>query len=209
MATFPSGLSSIEFNPFFVRDRARDDGGNVWETEDADPYWLGTGTTGQLDPDKLQDWEGFVHEAVRLRSSIEFLDPVYWIPAAYRFSGLPGGFSGTGALVNMTDAAAPKVSGFPIGLVLKRGDRVQIKNTGNGKSTYHMVSANTTVASTSNQSLPLVPATLPNVLVAGGADVIVLNPVAMLNIVPNTWRAARRARQNPTGSFQVEEASVT
>ena len=126
MTSFPAGLSTLELEIRFVRDTARDDAGASWETEDADPYWIGRLSTSKLSDDRLQDWEGFIADAVARRQEISFVDPIYRIPAAYRTSGLPDGFDGTATIVNVTDPAAPIFSGLPLGLVLKRGDRLNL-----------------------------------------------------------------------------------
>lgn len=203
--SFPSGLSSIEFAPFFPVEAARDDAGNVWETRDADPYWQGRASTGKLDFAKLQDWDGFMLEAMLNRTVIEFVDPVFYIPAAYRGGALPGGFSGTGSIVNLTDPLNPVVAGLPVGLVLRRGDRVGFADTNN--KTCHVISANITVSSNTMQALKVVPPVLPNVFGASD-DVVLLNPVLRLNVEPNSWSVPRRARQDAIGTFSVIEAGI-
>lgn len=204
--TFPSGLNTIEFTPFFPVSEARDDAGNVWETREADPYWKGRGTTGKLNHDRLQAWEAFMLDAMLSRRTIEFVDPIYRIPAAYRSIGvLPFGFSGTGSLVDLEDPAAPIVANLPIGLVLRRGDRIGFADADN--KTCHLVNADLTVDSISTQAIAVVPPVLPNVFEAG-ADVVLLNPVLRLNIEPNSWSVPRRARVDAIGTFAVIEAGI-
>lgn len=202
---FPGNLSLIELDPNWVKDEARDQGGNVWETEDADPFWTGRLSTTKLNHDRLQDWVGFVHTAVRDRLAIEFVDPVFYIPAAYRGVGLPGGWDGLGTLFDISNGLQPVFSGLPVGLQLRRGDRLSIFDTDNCR--YHMVESNLVVASATEQMVPITPAGLPNVFEAGDS-VSFLNPRVLLNIVPNSWRVTRTPRQEPVGTFQVEEASV-
>lgn len=203
--SFPSGLSSIEFAPFFPVEEARDDAGNVWETRDADAYWQGRGTTGKLNFDRLQDWDGFMLEAMLNRTVIEFIDPIYHIPAHYRGAVLPGGFSGIGQVVNLTDPLNPVVQGLPVGMILKRGDRVGFADSNN--KTCHVLSAAVTVSSNTAQALPVVPPVLANVF-GPGDDVVLLNPVLRLNIEPNSWSVPRRARQDAIGTFSVIEAGI-
>lgn len=203
--SFPSGLSSIEFAPFFPVEEARDDAGNVWETRDADPYWQGRGTTGKLNFDRLQDWEGFMLEAMLNRTVIEFIDPIFRTPAHYRGGVLPGGFSGVGQVVNLTDPLNPVVQGLPVGMILKRGDRVGFADSSN--KTCHVMSAPLVVSSNTAQALPLVPPVLPNVF-GPGDDVVLLDPVLRLNIEPNSWSVPRRARVDAIGTFSVIEAGI-
>ena len=204
--SFPTGLNTIEFAPFLPVEEARDDAGNIWETRDADPYWRGRGTTGRLNHDRLQDWDGFMLDATMNRRVIEFVDPVYRIPAAYRVSGvLPGGFSGTGSVADLDDPNLPVFANLPVGLVLRRGDRIGFANGTN--KTLHMVLANLTVTSFTEQAVAIVPPVLPNVFDVGD-DVVLLNPVLRLNIEPNSWNVPRRARQDSVGTFSVIEAGI-
>lgn len=203
---FPGGLSLIaDLSPNWVREQARDQGGNSWETEEADPYWAGRLTTSKLSHDRLQDWEGFINLVVRDRLAISFVDPIYYIPAAYRGIGLPGGWGGSGTIVELSDGTMPVLAGLPVGLQLKRGDRLNLFNDDNRR--YHMLAADLLVSSATEQAVPITPAALPNVF-APGDNFTVSNPSLMLNVVANSWRVTRVPRQLPTGSFQVEEAGL-
>ena len=201
---FPSGLSAIEFAPFLPTEQARDDGGNIWQTFDADPYWQGRATTGKLNADRLQAWDVFMLEAMLNRTTIEFVDPQFRIPSAYR-NGLPGGFDGTGIIMNLDDPLNPVIAGLPVGLVLRRGDRLGVFDAQN--KTCHMITSNFTVASNSAQVVPVLPAILDNVFTEAD-EVTLLDPVIRLNIEPNSWSVPRRARQDAIGTFSVIEASV-
>jgi len=203
---FPSGLASIEFTPFIPTDQARDEAGNVWQTHDADPYWQGKGRTGKLNFDRWQDWDGFMLDAMVNRRAIEFVDPVYRLPGAYRSTGvLPFGFSGTGSLVNLDDPLAPVVAGLPVGLVLRRGDRIGFANADN--KTLHVITAGITVSSNTAQAIEVLPPVLPNVFDTGD-DVVLKDAVLRLNIEPNSWSAPRIARQDSVGTFSVTEAGI-
>lgn len=203
--SFPGGLLSIDFAPFFPVEEARDDAGNVWETRDADPYWQGRGTTGKLNFDKLQNWDGFMLDAMLNRRVIEFVDPIYRVPAHYRKSPLPGGFSGTGQVANLLDPLNPAVQGLPVGMVLKRGDRIGFADSNN--KTCHVITADLVVSSNVAQPIPVVPPVLPNVF-GPGDDVVLVDPVLRLNIEPNSWSAPRRALQDTVGTFSVIEAGI-
>lgn len=203
--SFPSGLLSIDFAPFFPVEEARDDAGNVWETRDADPYWQGRGTTGKLNFDRLQDWDGFMLDAILNRRVFEFIDPIYRFPSHYRGGVLPGGFSGTGQVASLLDPLVPLVQGLPVGLVLKRGDRIGFADIHN--KTCHVITSSLTVTSNTVQPIPVVPPVLPNVF-APGDDVVLVDPVLRLNIEPNSWSAPRLARQDTVGSFSVIEAGI-
>jgi hypothetical protein len=206
MTGFPNGLSRLELDIQWVRDAARSDGGFRWETESADPYWAGKGSTSKLNADRLQDWEGFAADAVSRRQVIDFVDPVYFFPAAYRVAGLPGGFSGTGTLVSLVDPSSPTFAGLPLGLVLRRGDRLNLGS--GGKRSYHRLRADVTVTSISAQALPIAPFVLGNMLSAG-AILNLVNPSVRLMLVANSWSAPRAAKQLTIGSFAVEEAPPT
>jgi hypothetical protein len=206
MTTFPAGLSALELDIRWVRGNARDDAGASWETEDADPYWTGRLSTSKLNDDRLQDWEGFVSDAVAARLEIEFIDPIYRIPAAYRTTGLPGAYAGTGVIVNVTNPAAPVFSGLPLGLVLRRGDRLNLVD--GARSSYHRLRADVTVASGAAQALPIVPYALDHVF-GPGDGLLLLDPKVKLNIVANSWSAPRRARMLTVASCSLEEASLT
>ena len=204
--SFPGALSAIRLSPFLPTEEARDDAGNSWQTMDADPYWRGSASTTKLTAAMLQDWEAFMLGAMQDRLAIEFVDPLFRLPKNYRSSGLPLGFDGIGSLADLTDPAAPVVSGLPLGLVLRRGDRLGVAS-GSNKS-CHMVKADVTVASETAQTISVVPPILANVFEAGN-DVVLVDPAIRLNIVPNSWSAPRQAMALPIGSFEVVEASPT
>lgn len=206
MTSFPFGLNTIEFEPFLPMDGARDDAGHVWWTEDADPYWRGRATTSKLNPDRLQAWAGFVLDAMFNQRVIEFVDPIYRIPAAYRATGvLPFGFDGTGSVADLADPTAPVVANLPVGLMLRRGDRVGFVSGTN--KTCHLVLSDLEVESFTAQALPVIPPVLPNVFGIGD-DVVLLDPVLRLTIEPNSWSAPRRARVDAVGTFTVLEAGI-
>ena len=203
--SFPAGLSQIDFAPFLPMDGARSDAGDTWWTMDADAYWQGRASTTKLNPALLQNWEGFMLEAMLNQSSIEFVDPQLRIPAAYRGVGLPGGYDGVAVIEDLSDPLIPVVSGMPVGLVLRRGDRIGAVSVGN--KTCHLLTANVTVVSNTAQALPVLPPILDNVFGAGD-ELHVLDPVIRLTVVPNSWSAPRRALSEPVGSFEVVEASI-
>lgn len=205
MTGFPSGLSAIEFVPFFPVEEARDEAGNVWQTMDADPYWKGSASTSKLNVARLQDWDGFMLSAMYGRLAIEFIDPIYRMPQAYKASGLPFGFDGTGQIESLSNPSAPVISGFPVGLTLKRGDRLGAISSPN--KTCHIITADTVVTSNTAQAVPIVPPILDNVFDAGD-DVTLVDPVIRLNVVPNSWSVPRRALSEPVGSFEVIEAGI-
>lgn len=200
-------LSELDLTIEWVREQARDEAGNSWETEDGDPNWRGRMATSKLTPDRLQGLFGFVQAAVQSRATIDFVDPVYFIPAAYRTTGLPAGFEdGLASLVDASNGSSPVFAGLPVGLVLRYGDRISIRDAHNCR--HHMVAvAELIVTDSDEQAVPVVPAVLGNVFEAG-ADVVLLNPPVRLNIVTNSWSAPRRAQSLTVASFSVEEASV-
>lgn len=201
----PGGLSSIEFAPFLPMEGARSDGGDTWWTMDADAYWQGRATTTKLNPALLQQWDAFMLEAMFNQSGFEFIDPQFRMPRAYRASGLPVGFAGVGSIVDLADPLRPVASGLPVGLLLKRGDRVGAVSADN--KTCHLLTSDVAVASNSAQALPVLPPILDNVFGAGDALHLV-DPVIRLTVAPNTWSVPRTARSEPVGSFQVVEASI-
>lgn len=203
--SFPSGLSALTLSPFFPIDSASSNGGFSWETEEADPWWTGQGTTGKLNHNRLQDWEGFVAEAIAKSMVLEFVDPIYSIPGAYRQGVLPGGWNGVGELVDMTNTWAPTMSELPVGLALRRGDRLGAVQS--GYKSYHMVSKAVVVSSAISQVVEIVPPLLSNIF-APAAQMVFLNPVVRLTILPGSWSAPRRAGVDTVGSFQVQEATV-
>lgn len=205
MTGFPSGLSSLELSPFWSLEQAQSRGGFVWETEDADPWWVGQGNTGKLDARRLADWEGFIAEAVGKGLAVEFTDPVFNIPGAYRQSGLPAGWDGLAVLANLDNAWAPEIAGLATGLELRRGDRLGLVQ--GGYKTYHMVTKPVASASTISQVVEIAPPLLTNVF-APAAQVVLLNPVVRLQVEANSWKAPRNAGQNTVGSFRVREAVV-
>lgn len=202
--SFPGGLSALTFAPFFPTEEARDNAGNSWQTMDADPYWRGTASTTKLNAGLLQDWDGFMLAAMQDRLAIEFVDPLFRLPRAYRASGLPLGFGGIGSIADLSDPATPVVSGLPVGLVLRRGDRLGVASGAN--KTCHVVRADVTVASGTAQAISVVPPIMDNVFEAGD-DVVLADPGIRLNIVPNSWSVPRRAMTLTIGSFDVVEAS--
>jgi hypothetical protein len=203
--SFPHGLSGIEFLPFLPIERTSDLGHNIWETHDADAYWQGRATTTKLTDAKLQDWEAFMLASMYGRTAIDFVDPVFRIPAAYRDSNtLPFGFDGVGEIADLGDPLNPVALGLPVGLVLKRGDRISARSATN--ITCHMLVSDVVVSSNTAQALAVVPPILDNIFEAGD-ELVLLNPAIRINIVPNSWSAPRRAQQLTVGTFSVEEAS--
>jgi hypothetical protein len=205
--TWPAGFSRLELDPLFDIESARSRGGFAWETEESDPRWTGTVTTSKLNHTRLQRWQAFIAECIGTSAVIDFVDPVYYIPAAYRAVGvLPGAWDGSGVTIGDDDDTwEPVLAGLPVGLVLTLGDRLGF--TFAGYKSYHMVRADLTVSSDTAQAVKIVPPLLPNVIETG-ATVSVLDPVLRLRIVPGTWRVPRAAGQDAVGSFQVEEATV-
>lgn len=203
--SFPDGLSSIDFAPFLPMDGDRSDGGDVWWTMDADAYWRGRASTSKLNSRLLQDWEGFMLEAMLNQSVIEFVDPVFRIPAEYRASGLPAGFDGTGIIMDLDDPLNPVIFGLPVGLKLKRGDRIGVVSAGN--KACHLITSDLTVTDDEAQAVPVLPPIASNVF-SEADTVTLLNPVIRLTIVPNSWSAPRQARSEPVGTFEVAEASL-
>lgn len=204
---FPSSLSELELTIEWLREQARDEAGNTWETEDGDPYWRGRMSSSKLTHDRLQKLFGFVQAAMQTRQTIDFIDPVYFIPAAYRATGLPAGFeTGLAALVDASDGATPVIAGLPVDLVLRYGDRLSIRNANNCR--HHMVAVEELIVTDDEaQAVPVVPAVLGNVFEPAD-EVVLLNPPVRLNVVTNSWSAARRAQALTVASFTVEEASI-
>ena len=203
--SFPAGLARLDLRIQWGRLVARDKLGGSWESEDADPYWTGSLTTSKLTDARLQDWEAFAAGAIAARSVIAFVDPVFRLPLAYRASGLPGDWDGTGEVEALDDPSAPVVSGLPVGVTLKRGDRLNLVD-GTARS-YHMLRADVTVASDTAQALPIVPYALPNAFSAG-AGVSFADPSVGLHIVANSWTAPRVARQLTVATASLEEAAT-
>lgn len=204
--SFPSGLSRLELFPNFNILDARTDSGFTWQTEDEDPYWLGSGSTGKLNHIRLGDWEGFIAEAIGKTLVLDLVDPIFNIPSAYRAAGvLPGGWNGIAEVDNLDDAWAPRIDGMPAGLVVRRGDRIGLAQ-GDYKS-CHVVTKPIAAATALNQVVEIAPPLLPNVF-AVGAQIVLLNPVVRMHIVPGSWKAPRVAQQDTIGSFSLKEATA-
>lgn len=204
--SFPAGLSAIEFGPFLPMDGARSDAGDVWWTMDADAYWQGNASTTKLNPALQANWDGFMLAAMFHQTAVEFTDPRYRLPSAYRSAGvLPGGFDGEADIADLADPLNPVISGLPVGLELKRGDRIGVVSVDN--KTLHVLAADVTVASSTAQVLPVLPPILDNVFSAGD-QIRLIDPAVRLTVVPNSWSVRQQARSEPIGTFQVVEASV-
>lgn len=206
MNPFPSGLQRLKLFPNFVIQDARENSGFTWQTEDEDPYWLGEASTGKLNDVRLGDWEGFVAEAIGKTMVLELVDPMFFIPSAYRATGtLPGGWNGIAILDDVANAWAPRADGFPTGLVLRRGDRLGLVQ-GDYK-TYHIITKPVAATTSTNQVVEISPPLLPN-LIGVGAQMVLLNPVVRTHIIPGSWSAPRIARQDTIGSFSLKEAAA-
>lgn len=204
--SFPGGLSRLKLFPNFVIQDARENSGFTWQTEDEDPYWLGEASTRKLNHVLLGDWEAFVAEAIGKTSVLEFIDPIFRIPAQYRTAGaLPGGWNGIATVDNVDNAWAPRADGLPAGLVLKRGDRLGLID--DGYKTYHMVTKPIAAATATNQVVEIVPPLLPN-LIGIGAQMVFLDPVVCMHIVPGSWSAPRQPNADTIGSFSLKEAAA-
>lgn len=205
MAGFPFGIAALDLQPQFSIETARSDGGFGWDVESADAFWRGSVTTGKLDHDRLQDWEGFIADAIDNRTVIDFVDPVYSRPGFYRETALPGSWDGSAAIVDLTNTRQPVLSGLPVGLVLRRGDRLSASE--GAANSYHMVTKPLVVSSATEQAVDVSPLILPNVMAEDSAITFV-DPVIKLMVEVNSWRAPRRARVQTVGSFSVYEAPV-
>ncbi|WP_156463980.1 hypothetical protein [Devosia sp. Leaf420] len=185
---------------------ARENSGFTWQTEDEDPYWLGDASTKKLSSVLLADWEGFVAEAIGKTLVIDVVDPVFFMPSAYRAAAaLPGGWNGTASVDNVENAWAPRADGLPAGLMLRRGDRVGLVQS--GYKTCHIVTKPINAATATNQVIEISPPLLPN-LFGVGAQMVFLDPVVRMHIVPGSWSAPRVPNQDTIASFQLKEAAA-
>ena len=197
--TLPTGgFEELDIPPDLGIARARTIGSLVVTSRGSDPVVRGKMTTGKLSLAERQDWEAFLVDAMDRNLRVDFVHPRHRTPISYTLDSLP--FAGTGSAIEFPDLRTMSASGLPVDLMLKRGDRVGIEQS--GMKLCRWMRADTTVASTTDQDLPLTPR-LPIGVFSAGATIRLLDPV-MRFLVTGIDTMAERYEQTPI-SFSVEE----
>lgn len=188
---------------------ARSEGGLVVTSRRGDPFWRGAITTPALPLEGpgiermlRPEFIAWLHWAEDLNMRIDFTHPRHRLPRSYTPDTWP--MSGDGAIVSITDLRTIVVAGLTMGLVLKRGDRLTVRQ--GAVIVHRWIAVPVTVASTTTQSLTLTPR-LPIGIIDPGADVVLEDPVMRFMIVPGSIVGDEVIEPSPV-SFEVSEVLV-
>ena len=142
----------------------------------------------------------FLSDCVEMNRRVDFVHPMHQLPMSYTESTFP--MVGNGQLVSVTNLRTVVIRDMPIGLILKRGDRLSIMQ---GEIIAHRwISAPVVVGSVLAQSVSITPR-LPFGVFAPGAVVAIKNPKMRVMIVPGSWDANEVAEASPI-TFEVAES---
>src|SRR5690606_38491999 len=105
------------------------EGGLFITSKKADPFWSGPMTTqplnGWSEDNQHADFLAFLNDCVDRHLRVDFVHPRHRFPSAYNSVTWP--MVGDASLNEVTDAWNIDISGLASGLILKRGDRLSIK----------------------------------------------------------------------------------
>lgn len=202
LLTLPStSFEYLELEPDHLIYSTQSRGGYTSEVTFGDPTWGGSMRTTPLSERQLRAWEAFISEATQRMLAFELVHPLRLTPLEYSYDSLP--FSGTAAMVNIDDLNSPRLSGLPVGLQLRRGDRVQF--TEGDHTAYRMVRSDVLVSSVLDQAVPVTPR-LPLGMFTTAASAVFKDPKMRLRVTKNSWSAPLTAGQPTRGTFDVYEA---
>lgn len=196
-----TSFEAVDLEPDHIVSTTRSRGGYLTEITVADPLWGGSLRTTPLTERQLRAWEAFVSDATERKLAFDFVHPSKRQPINYDPDVLP--IVDPLALTDVSDLRNPEVSGLPVGLQLLRGDRVAFLQ--GDLVSHRMIRADTLVASTISQALPVTPR-LPLGVFAVAAEVRLIDAPMRLRVVANSWTAPLVGGQPVRGSFEVFES---
>lgn len=192
-------FSALDLEPDHMVSIATDRGGYAHEITWGDPMWVGSMTTTKLSERELRQWEAFIADSTERKLPFDFVHPTKTLPIEYQ-AGLP--FSGNMTVTSLADLTAPVLSGFTVGLQLRKGDRIAFIER--NFVSHRMLRTDLLVSSATAQAVPIVPR-LPLGVFTTAATATIKNPPMRLRVQSNTWQASLQAGDAPTGSFKVFE----
>lgn len=199
--TFPiSGFERIGLQVVSGIKSVRTRGGLVITGRAVEPRWTGRFTTDKLDIDEWRDLAAFLTDCVDRNLRVDFIHPRHVVPAGYTLESWP--VLVDPVLVSVTNRRLIIASGLTLGVVLQRGVRVSLMQS--GLICHRMIAADTVVTSTVAQALPLTPR-LPIGVFTADALVRFKQPPIRLAIVPDSYVLDEEFNQTPI-SFDTEEA---
>jgi hypothetical protein len=199
-----SAFSSLALEPDLGINSARSEGGLIVTSRRTDPWWSGTITTGDLDPrgdNERADFIAWLTWAVDLNMRVDMVHPRHRYPRSYTAQTWP--MIGNAQLVAVPNLRTILVSGLPVGLVLKRSDRLSI--TQGDIICHRWIAQDVVVGSAISQSLTVTPR-LPIGVLVPGAAVVLKDPKLRFMIVAGSWRDSAEAYGPTPVTFSVEEA---
>lgn len=203
---FPlSAFASTDVAPELGVITARSEGGLVITSRRFDPYWKGSYTTAPLDPrgaNERADFLAWLTWAADINMRVDFLHPRHRLPKAYTADTWP--MSGDAELVDTPDQRTLTVSGLPIGLDLRRSDRIAVRQ---GDIVVHRwIASNHIVTSGVSQAVPVTPR-LPIGILEPEAIVVLEDPPLRAVIEPGSWADSQREEYGPSPvTFGIMEA---
>jgi len=198
------GFANWNLLPDMGISSAQTEAGLIITSRHGDAAWKGTLTTVPLAPKSdYPDFLAFLSRVVDLNLRVDFKHPIYRVPRAYTVDTWP--LTDDPTLSSVTDLRHIVVGGLNVGMTLKRGDRLCLRQDGPPAVVCHRwLAADVTVSSAIAQTLELTPR-LPTGVFAPGASVVFKDPIMRLAVVPGSWNAAEAVA--PTGvSFDVLES---
>lgn len=196
------GFSALDIMPDLGIAMARTVGGLIVTSRRSDPFFRGTITTGDLEIATHSYLQAFLIDCVDQNRLVDFVHPRHVVPRSYTLENLP--WPGTGTITALPDNRTVTLSGLPIGLELKRGDRLTLEQ--GDLRCGRWIQSDVTVGSAIAEALPITPR-LPIGIFAPGAFVQFKNPVMRFMVVPGSFSMAEAYRPTPI-SFDVSEAII-
>jgi hypothetical protein len=197
-------FSSLSVMPDLGISSERSEGGLIITSHRSDPHWQGPMTTVKLGRsagvNQHADFLAFLSRCVDLNMRVDFVHPLHQLPVSYTLANWP--MLDNAELVTVPDLRHIVVRALPMGLALKRGDRLSILQ---GNVVCHRwIAADVIVSSAITQSLELTPR-LPLGVLAAGAAVVLRQPKMRVMIVPGSWDTSE-AKEPSTVTFEVSES---
>lgn len=197
--TLPTLFTQVSLRPAPAIAYALEESGVLITGRKADRPWKLEATTDNLTPDEHADLFALLVEAEEKNLRFEFVHPRRRLPRAYTAATWP--MVGDATLEAVPDLYTLDCSLLPIGMTLKRGDRLTILQ-GELRG-YRMLSADVTVASSVSQLLPVVPR-LPIGVFTAGAAVRLADPMVRLALIPDSFDVTEQYAPRPISIELIE-----
>lgn len=161
--------------------------------------WTLQATTDKLDQGEFANLSATLLEAEERNLRFDFVHPRFALPRAYTPATWP--MAGDAALEAVPNLYTIDCSLLPIGLMLKKGDRLTLMQ--GELRCYCMLSADVTVASSVSELLPVLPR-LPIGVFSAGAAVRLEGPMVRLALLPDSYDVSEQYQPRPISLELIE-----